>query len=215
MHFSFSLREFLHSFSVGFIFVIGIIITNMDRFSWLTNAKEIHIFIIFICIYIIGILIFSIGYFLQMPCYQLIKVTISEIKVVKLRKFLEYIIILSPIYILFRRWSIYETFLLCKKNSILEKKNKSENRNKPKNKNISKIKKIFLLKLKMIIILKICREIKKINGLPECISHLETYDDLAILTDKIFENAKSFNNTYFYKSQFFQGFADSVFLFFY
>ncbi|MCL2721321.1 MAG: hypothetical protein FWD47_08285 [Treponema sp.] len=163
MNFSFSIRDFLNDFSIGFIFVGGIFITNVDKFIWLINTEENYLLFIFILMYIIGIVISSIGYFIDFSLYVNIDSIIRKIRIKPINKVF-YWIKMSTLYFFFRRWTVVETFLRLVKN----------------------------------------------KKLPEEISHLITYNDFSILVDKILGKSQNFIQIYFYKSQFFQGCANSI-----
>jgi len=163
MNFSFSVREFLNDFSIGFIFVIGIVVTNIDQLNLLIKSKENYVLFIFIFMYVIGILISSIGYFVDMYLYIKVDNIIRKIQIKFINKFF-YLIKILTLYLFFRRWTVVETFIRLEKN----------------------------------------------KKLPKEISHLKTYNEFAILADKILGKSNTFNQIFFYKSQFFQGCANSI-----
>jgi len=120
MNFSFSIRDFLNDFAIGFIFAFGIILTNILQFDWLLNSIQEYKIFVFIILYIIGILISSIGYFIDIYLYSVIDIVIEKIEIRFLNKILHFIKYIT-IHLFFRRWTVVETFIRLEKKGKLPK----------------------------------------------------------------------------------------------
>jgi hypothetical protein len=195
MNFKFTIDDFFNDFGAGFIFIIGFVFTNFDKFILLIqdyvdpiqNFNASVVIFLFIFIYIIGLAVSAISNFIDQDLYLLIDKTIRKtIKIKAINKPL-YFLKLATFYLFFRRWSVTETIIrLGKKFEKLEKKRKEE------------------------IILS--GEKSKVEAIPPGLKFIlnKTPEDIFEIEKKLRRDVGQFDRHYYFKTQFWQTFSNAI-----
>jgi hypothetical protein len=185
MNFKFTIDDFLNDFGAGFVFIVGLVLTNFDKILPLTKEYLEYIqyfsaFVVifsFIFIYIIGLAISAISNFIDQDFYLFIDKAIRKSMEIKIVNKPLYFLKLATIHLFFRRWSVVET--------------------------IERLRKKF----------KKLKEKGREKEIPDGLKFIldKTTEDIFKIEKKLRKEVGLFDRHYYFKSQFWQTFSNTIF----